>query len=89
MDQEKQIHAYMRELWERAKHPAVTVPPFPATVPPEYTRDPAFCRVVRDAYDFRCAASGWRILLPDGCPMSKPHISFRFQKATTMIHAME
>lgn len=28
--------------------------------------DSAFSRVVRDAYDYRCAASGWRVILPDG-----------------------
>jgi putative restriction endonuclease len=69
MTQETQIHAYMRELWQRAEAPESTIPEPTAPLPPEHTRDPAFCRVVREAYDFRCAASGWRILLPDGCPM--------------------
>lgn len=68
MTQETEIQAYMRELWQRGDNPAFPVPPA-ASLPPEHTRDPAFSRVVRDAYDFRCAASGWRILLPDGCPM--------------------
>jgi putative restriction endonuclease len=68
MSQETQIHAYMRELWKRTDNPVSAVPPT-ASLPPDHTRDPAFCRVVREAYDFRCAASGWRILLPDGCPM--------------------
>ena len=35
----------------------------------EKTRDAAFSRVVREAYDFRCAASGWRVVLPDGSVM--------------------
>ena len=34
--------------------------------PPEYVRDPAFRRVVNQAYDYRCAATGLRILLPGG-----------------------
>lgn len=66
MHQETGIHAYMRELWQRAEAPPVRQK---TEVPPEKTRDPAFSRVVREAYDFRCAASGWRIVLPDGCPM--------------------
>lgn len=32
---------------------------------PEYVRDPAFRRVVLEAYDYRCAATGTRIILPD------------------------
>ncbi|MBN2109327.1 MAG: HNH endonuclease [Deltaproteobacteria bacterium] len=32
-------------------------------------RDAAFSRVVREAYDYRCAASGWRVILPDGTVM--------------------
>jgi putative restriction endonuclease len=32
-------------------------------------RDAAFSRVVREAYDYRCAASGWRVILPDGSVM--------------------
>jgi len=34
--------------------------------PPEYIRDPAFRRIVTQAYDYRCAATGVRILLPSG-----------------------
>lgn len=34
-------------------------------VPPRYIRDPAFRRVVLEAYDYRCAATGTRIILPD------------------------
>ncbi len=29
------------------------------------SRNQAFRRTVLDAYDYRCAASGWRIILPD------------------------
>jgi putative restriction endonuclease len=34
--------------------------------PPAYVRDPAFRRVVTQLYDYRCAATGLRILLPSG-----------------------
>ncbi|EKD97975.1 MAG: hypothetical protein ACD_23C00645G0002 [uncultured bacterium] len=34
--------------------------------PPTYVRDPAFRRVVTDVYDYRCAATGVRILLSTG-----------------------
>ncbi len=33
--------------------------------PPEAARSAAFRRVVSEIYDYRCAASGWRIILPD------------------------
>jgi len=33
---------------------------------PEYVRNPAFRRVVTEAYDYRCVATGLRILLPSG-----------------------
>lgn len=33
---------------------------------PAYVRDPAFRRVVTEVYDYRCAATGVRILLPTG-----------------------
>jgi putative restriction endonuclease len=35
-------------------------------LPPAYVRDPAFRRVVIELYDYRCAASGERILLQTG-----------------------
>lgn len=35
-------------------------------LPPAYVRDPAFRRVVIELYDYRCAASGTRLLLPTG-----------------------
>lgn len=34
--------------------------------PPKYVRDPAFRRFVTEVYDYRCAATGLRILLPTG-----------------------
>jgi putative restriction endonuclease len=34
--------------------------------PPDYVRDPAFRRVVTQMYDYRCAATGVRLLLPSG-----------------------
>ncbi|MDF2446510.1 MAG: hypothetical protein K0S46_1746 [Moraxellaceae bacterium] len=36
---------------------------------PRTIRDPAFRRVVTEIYDYRCAATGVRILLPDGRAM--------------------
>lgn len=33
--------------------------------PPEPVRSAAFRRIVGEIYDYRCAASGWRIILPD------------------------
>lgn len=33
--------------------------------PPEPVRSTAFRRIVSEIYDYRCAASGWRIILPD------------------------
>lgn len=37
--------------------------------PPEYVRNPAFRRIVTDIYDYRCAATGLRVVLPDGTAM--------------------
>jgi putative restriction endonuclease len=34
--------------------------------PPAFVRDPAFRRVVTELYDYRCAATGIRVLLPGG-----------------------
>lgn len=36
------------------------------TPPPAFVRDPAFRRVVTQLYDYRCAATGLRLLLPSG-----------------------
>jgi putative restriction endonuclease len=40
-----------------------------AKEPPPPARDAAFRRVVSQIYDYRCAASGWRIILPDSRSM--------------------
>lgn len=37
--------------------------------PPAFVRDPAFRRVVTEVYDYRCAATGLRLVLPDGSAM--------------------
>jgi putative restriction endonuclease len=37
----------------------------------ERVRSTAFRRTVLEAYDYRCAASGWRIILPDGQVMAE------------------
>lgn len=34
-------------------------------MPPDPVRSAAFRRIVSEIYDYRCAASGWRIILPD------------------------
>jgi putative restriction endonuclease len=36
------------------------------TLPPAYIRNPAFRRFVTEVYDYRCAATGIRIVLPSG-----------------------
>lgn len=43
--------------------------PLAAEGAPAYVRDPAFRRVVTEIYDFRCAATGLRLVLPDGAAM--------------------
>jgi putative restriction endonuclease len=40
-----------------------------APPPPAYVRDPAFRRVVTQLYDYRCCATGVRLVLPDGTAM--------------------
>lgn len=37
--------------------------------PPDYVRSPAFRRIVTEVYDYRCAATGLRVVLPDGTAM--------------------
>jgi putative restriction endonuclease len=39
------------------------------TRPPAFVRDPAFRRVVTEVYDYRCAATGLRLVLPNGSAM--------------------
>jgi len=49
----------------RHAEPLTAREPSPAGV-----RDPAFRRVVTEAYDWRCAATGLRVLLPTGESMA-------------------
>jgi putative restriction endonuclease len=43
--------------------------------PPEPVRSAAFRRIVSETYDYRCAASGWRIILPDSrCMVEAAHL---------------
>jgi putative restriction endonuclease len=55
------ISAYERQLREGRS--------IDAGARPQYVRDPAFRRVVTEAYDYRCAASGSRLVLPNGVAM--------------------
>lgn len=56
-----QVSRYEREL--RAGMGPTSAREIP---PPAYVRDPAFRRVVTQVYDYRCAATGVRILLRSG-----------------------
>jgi putative restriction endonuclease len=47
----------------------VDVVSLPPTPPPEAIRSAAFRRVVLENYDYRCSATGERVLLPDGTAM--------------------
>lgn len=60
----RQINHYERAL-RRSSVPALIA----AEATPSYVRDPAFRRVVTEIYDFRCAATGLRLVLPDGAAM--------------------
>lgn len=54
-----QISSYERSLREGIGSVA-------KEVTPAYVRDPAFRRVVTEIYDYRCAATGLRVMLPAG-----------------------
>jgi len=60
-DQSASISRYERKLREGIETKGVR-----DITPPQYVRDPAFRRVVTAAYDYRCAATGVRILLQSG-----------------------
>ncbi len=60
----RQINHYERAL-RTSNSPALIA----AEAAPSYVRDPAFRRVVTEIYDFRCAATGLRLVLPDGAAM--------------------
>ena len=55
------VSRYEHELRTGLTHLKTGEPP-----PPAYVRDPAFRRVVTQVYDYRCAATGVRILLTSG-----------------------
>lgn len=63
--EERKIDRYETSLRERvAGNATLTV-----QEPSEPTRSAAFRRIVSEIYDYRCAASGWRIILPDSRAM--------------------
>lgn len=55
--------------YEHMLRDATRFAPMAAEATPAYIRDPAFRRVVTEIYDFRCAATGLRLILPDGAAM--------------------
>lgn len=61
VERSSQVSRYEHELRAGIELPAAREAP-----PPAYVRDPAFRRVVTQVYDYRCAATGLRILLPSG-----------------------
>lgn len=67
--QQTRISSYAQELRESAESGLGVEAPIRRRGEPDSTRDPAFARVVREAYDSRCAATGWRVILPDGSAM--------------------
>ena len=64
--EERQIVTYENELKRRVEHKAAESPDESYD---EKARSAAFSRLVRVAYDYRCAASGCRVILPDGSVM--------------------
>lgn len=52
--------------YERMLRDGLSLPRAGEAPPPLYVRDSAFRRVVTQVYDYRCAATGLRILLPSG-----------------------
>jgi putative restriction endonuclease len=63
------VSDYERQLRLQANSPAMLVQDATNDIPAPAVRDPAFRRVVVQAYDYRCSATGLRILLPDGAVM--------------------
>ena len=64
-EEERGIDRYEKVLRERSDDKALLV----TERPPEPIRCAAFRRVVNENYDYRCAATGWRIILPDSRAM--------------------
>lgn len=58
-----QISSYERFLREGAAHDVTAIASEP---PAHYVRDPAFRRVITELYDYRCAATGLRVVLSSG-----------------------
>jgi putative restriction endonuclease len=65
---EKQVSAYENDLERDAMlSPKLSLEhALVREVPPEDVRSMAFARLVKEAYDYRCAASGLRLILDDG-----------------------
>lgn len=61
VERSSQVSRYERDLRTGTSQSLASEAP-----PPAYVRDPAFRRVVTQIYDYRCAATGVRILLPSG-----------------------
>jgi putative restriction endonuclease len=63
VEQGRQISAYEHKLRDLSLSRASE------SSPPEYVRSPAFRRIITEVYDYRCAATGLRLILPDGTAM--------------------
>lgn len=63
VEQGKQVSSYEHKLRD------LSVSLVTESSPPEYVRSPAFRRIVTDIYDYRCAATGLRLVLADGTVM--------------------
>jgi putative restriction endonuclease len=65
----ERVSDYERQLRSQINSHATLVQIESKDLPVTAVRDPAFRRVVVQAYDYRCSATGLRILLPDGSVM--------------------
>jgi putative restriction endonuclease len=65
IEEERIAGQYEIHLRDLAEGKGVSAPDVGSTYT-EKARSSAFRRTVVEAYDFRCAATGWRIMLPDG-----------------------
>lgn len=63
LEQGRQISAYEHKLRD------LSIGRASESSPPEYVRSPAFRRIITEVYDYRCAATGLRLILPDGTAM--------------------
>ncbi len=62
LDDERGIDRYQTQLRDSAAGKYA----LPGDAPAQAARSAAFRRIVSENYDYRCAASGWRIILPEG-----------------------